>query len=233
MGDSQSTHTTTKILNDVSTSVVNSSTQACSQSNQLLNSVNISNMNAKDGCIIDFGNINMSTKNAPSMMCVGKAMNKSDIKADIANKVGAKIKQALQSSVFKKTSQSDTTNTEITNNIKTAIKNIDMQKCMQKNFLNNKINLSGWTCSGKGTKINLGNINSVIKNKAVMKCFKENANFTAAATKFDNVAKKAVDQEKTPFFMPTGMSGWIKLIVMAIIVIAVIGGGIYAAMNYL
>jgi hypothetical protein len=248
MGNQQSISTVINdTINKSMTDVMMNSSQKCSQSNALVQTMNFDNIKSEPGCSLRFSNISQDAKQSPNFSCAQQAENSASLLSD--------FKTTLQQEADSKTgglggsinSQSiSTVNNALINEVTSNINMNQVAECIQDtlaeqttNFTNITGSCPSWCnnpalCGGLDSSVaaklcdpsqcvvDFNNISQQLVQNAVGTCLSENSNVVESVAKASNDISQSAKSAATGIDPASFMASMLPSIISLCIVLVIL-----------
>lgn len=217
MGNQQSiSNTISETINNSMTNVMMKSSQECTQTNTLAQTMNFDNITAKEGCSLSFTGIKQEAKQSPNFTCAMNSSNSSELsnafKSQLEQQANAKVSGvggALNSQAM---------STNINNTINNIVTNVDVSQvatCVQDNLAEQTMNfqkieascpiycrnpqlcngLPESLCDFSKCEVKFADIEQNMVQEAVASCLSENETVQQAVNDISNEVKQTAISE--------------------------------------
>lgn len=258
MGNQQSISTVINdTINKSMTDVLMSSSQNCSQTNSLVQTMNFNNITSEPGCSLKFSNISQDAKQSPNFKCALQSENSSKLLTD--------FKTTLEQEASSKTSGiggslnsqsiSDVKN-RLINDITSKININTVANCVQDtlaeqtvNFTNIKGSCPSWCnnpalcaaglpsdlalklCDTNLCTVSYDKISQNLVQSVVGECLSENKNVSDAVNTASNEIKQTSTSSSTGFDPASFMTSLLPSIIISCIILVILSSIGYFMMS--
>lgn len=200
-----------RAINESIASVMISNSTSCDQTNNNLQSINISNIKTARGCSLKITGVTQTTASISNFSCIAKNSTDTKIKSDIESKLKAEVAKVQKG--FPNTLFDFSSNTTITENVQRIMTSMNLKntfECVQNTTNTQTLNLdnlysscprccntaAGCVAGNADCKMEITNLNQQITSNAIGTCLASNTNITDAITNIASTLDASVKTEQ-------------------------------------